>query len=73
VAKILLQSIGPDEGVGAGSDQRARLTQREIAEMAGTAREVVARTLKVFEREGAIAVDQGRITILDPAQLESMI
>jgi CRP/FNR family transcriptional regulator len=73
VAKILLQSIEPIEGVGAGVGRRQRLTQREIADMAGTAREVVARALKDLERQGAITAERGRITIVDPAKLEAML
>lgn len=72
VAKILLQSVHPDEGVGAGAGRRTRLTQQEMAEMAGTAREVVARALRDLERQGAIRLDRGRITILDPKKLETL-
>lgn len=72
VAKILLQSIQPNPGVGAGAGRATRLTQQEMAEMAGTAREVVARALKEFERQGAIAIDHGRVTILDRARLETL-
>lgn len=65
VAKILLQSVEPIEGVGSGVEAHERLTQNNIAEMAGTAREVVARSLKQIEREGAIRIVRGRITIVD--------
>jgi CRP-like cAMP-binding protein len=71
VAKILLQVQCPMDGVGAGVVTGRRLTQREIAEMAGTAREVVARTLKKMERAGAVAVKRGNVQILDPELLES--
>ena len=46
VAKILLEHVGD------GTGPRPRLTQNEMAAMAGTAREVVARSLKTLE-EGA--------------------
>lgn len=69
VAKILLQTIKPEDGVGAGADKRRRLTQQEMALLAGTAREVVARALKTLERAGAIRQCRGRITILDTARL----
>jgi CRP-like cAMP-binding protein len=71
VAKILLQVQHPSVGVGAGLTNGRRLTQREIAEMAGTAREVVARVLKKMERTGAIVVNRGDVRILDPELLES--
>jgi CRP-like cAMP-binding protein len=71
VAKILLQVQQPSVGVGAGVTNGRRLTQREIAEMAGTAREVVARALKKMERTGAVSVQRGNVRILDPELLQS--
>jgi CRP/FNR family transcriptional regulator len=47
-----------------------RLTQQELAAVVGTAREVVGRALKVFELEGIITMEQGRISIVDKARLE---
>ena len=64
VARVLLQAVLPHAGVGAGSGGRT-LTQREIAEMVGSSREVVARALRQLEREGLIRVEQGRIVLLD--------
>lgn len=72
VARILLQSVAPREGVGAGAGRRARITQREIAQMAGTAREVVARALRVLEDAGAVHVDRGQVRIVDVARLETL-
>jgi CRP-like cAMP-binding protein/biotin operon repressor len=71
VAKILLQIQQPTEGVGAGVTLGRRLTQREIAEMAGTAREVVARALKKMERTGAVSIKRGNVQIIDAELLES--
>lgn len=71
VAKILMQISHPSVGVGAGISTGRHLTQREIAEMAGTAREVVARALKKMERAGAVTVRRGDVQILDPELLES--
>lgn len=72
VAKILLQVQQPSDGVGAGLSRGRRLTQREIADMAGTAREVVARVLKKLEHIGAVRVSRGKVTILDPELLSSL-
>jgi len=69
VARIVLQSVAPHEGVGAGVGGRAHVTQREIAEMAGTSREVVARALKALEEAGAIDVRRGEIHVVDNARL----
>lgn len=59
VAKILLEYTGKDGG------QKPRLTQQEIAAMIGTAREMVGRSLKNLEGEGAIRIERNRIIISD--------
>ena len=67
VAKILLEHIGDETGRG------PRLTQQEMAAMAGTAREVVGRSLKTLEEEGAIKFDRHRIIITDKEMLQKVI
>lgn len=71
VAKIILQATHPVEGVGAGAHRQRRLTQQQMAEMAGTAREVVGRALKVLEEAGAIRVERGHIDVLNAEILET--
>ncbi|PKN83120.1 MAG: Crp/Fnr family transcriptional regulator [Chloroflexi bacterium HGW-Chloroflexi-9] len=72
VARILLQASTPHGGVGAGINLTRRLSQRELAEMAGTSREVVARALKVLEEAGAIRVHHGKIELLAPDRLTDL-
>ncbi len=72
VARIVLQSVAPHEGVGAGVGARAHITQLEIAEMAGTRREVVARALKALEGAGAIEVRRGDVRVIDAARLSTL-
>jgi CRP-like cAMP-binding protein len=67
VAKILFEHIGGEIGRG------PRLTQQEMAAMAGTAREVVGRSLKALEEEGAIKLDRHRIIITDKAALQKIM
>ena len=67
VAKILLEHAG--DGAGPGP----RLTQQEMAAMAGTAREVVSRSLKALEEEGAIRFERHRIIITDKETLKEMV
>jgi CRP-like cAMP-binding protein len=67
VAKILLEHTGDETG------SRPRLTQQEMAAMAGTAREVVGRSLKALEEEGAIRLDRHRIVISDKEALRDMV
>ena len=67
IAKILLQYAGTETGTG------QRLTQQDMAAMAGTVREVVGRSLKVLEEEGAIKLDHHRIIIADKEALKRII
>ncbi|KPV48231.1 Crp/Fnr family transcriptional regulator, partial [Kouleothrix aurantiaca] len=53
----------------AASSAGAPLTQAEIAARLGTAREMIGRSLKLFEAQGLIRLDRGVITILDRAGL----
>lgn len=45
-------------------------TQAQMAARLGTVREMIARTLKMFEGLGLISIERGAITILDRAGLE---
>jgi len=67
VARILLEHVG--NGISPGP----RLTQQEMAAMAGTAREVVGRSLKALEEEGMIRMDRHRIVITDKEALREMV
>jgi len=49
------------------------LTQKDLAAMVGTAREVVARALKTLENDDVIRVERHRIVVVDRAALERMI
>ncbi|HVC35095.1 MAG TPA: Crp/Fnr family transcriptional regulator [Chloroflexota bacterium] len=72
VAKVLLQACQPRQGIGAGIGRRP-MTRFDIAEMAGTAREVVSRTLGVFEERGLIRIAHGQIELLDAKGLEALV
>jgi len=64
VAKILLEYAGDGKGLG------QRLTQQDMAAIAGTAREVVSRSLRTLESDGVIRMDRHRIVITDRAALK---
>lgn len=66
VAKILLQHSVP------GPEGMPRLTQYEMAAMAGTAREVVGRSLKTLEDSGAIKLERHRIVISDKEYMKQL-
>jgi CRP-like cAMP-binding protein len=66
VAKILLEHIGNDDG------EKQRLTQQEMAAMIGTAREMVGRSFRSLEEEGAIRVEHNRVVITDKAALKKI-
>ncbi len=62
-AKILLDQAAQ------GGQSPHRLTQQEMAAMAGTAREMVGRALKELEAAGAITMRQGHAVVLDAERL----
>jgi PAS domain S-box-containing protein len=51
----------------------ARITQQELADGVGTMREVVARALGGFRKEGLIATSAGQIEILDATSLAASL
>jgi len=72
ISKLLLEYAEDPASFGEGVGSRFRLTQQEMAAMAGTAREVVGRSLKTLEEEGAIRMDRHRIVIANKDILEEM-
>jgi CRP/FNR family transcriptional regulator, cyclic AMP receptor protein len=46
------------------------LTQEELAAIAGTSRATVNRVLRDEERGGTVALQRGRVTVTEPAELE---
>lgn len=67
VAKILLEYAGDRQG------PKSRLTQQDMAAMAGTAREVIGRSLKALEEEGTIRMDRHQIVIADKEALAHLV
>ena len=67
VARILLEHAGD------GTSPGPRLTQQEMAAMAGSAREVVGRSLKTLEDEKIIRLDHHRVVITDKGALREMV
>ena len=71
IAKLLLE-YATDHTVVDEEGPKPRLTQQDMAAMVGTAREVVGRSLKALEEEGAIRMDRHRIVIVNKKALEEM-
>ena len=67
VAGILLRYAGD------GNGPKPRLTQQDMAAMAGTAREVVGRSLKMLEADGTIKMNRHRIAISNKKALQDMV
>jgi CRP/FNR family cyclic AMP-dependent transcriptional regulator len=67
-----LHGLGGTYGAHGGEGDAARvipLTQEDLAAMAGTSRATVNRVLREEERLGAVALQRGRVTLLDPEAL----
>jgi CRP-like cAMP-binding protein len=65
IAKILLDQ----EEASQPAQRTYHLTQQEMAALAGSAREVVGRSLKELEAAGAIEMRQGRAVVLNRERL----
>ena len=73
VAGVLSQLIA-EEAPGEGRDGvTIRMTQADLAQLAGTSRESVSRFLAVLDRAGVVRVGRGRVTVLEPRRLRAYI
>ena len=66
LARIILEHVSETTGTP------RRISQQEMASMAGTAREVVSRSLRDLEDGGLIRIERNRIYIKDRASLERL-
>ena len=55
-----------------GTDSVIRTTHQDLAAELGTAREVVSRQLKEFERRGWVGLHRGRIELMDRPSLQAL-
>jgi len=60
------------EGVSP-ADVKLRITQADIAQLAGSSRESASRFLAVLERAGVVTQGRGRVTVHDAAALDNYI
>jgi CRP/FNR family transcriptional regulator, cyclic AMP receptor protein len=72
VAGVLSQLIA-EEIIHENQGITVRMTQADLAQLAGTSRESVSRFLATLERAGVVAVGRGRVTVLEPRRLRAYI
>ncbi|MBI5596163.1 MAG: Crp/Fnr family transcriptional regulator [Elusimicrobia bacterium] len=73
VAKTL-RDLGPRErSAGKPVDLPRPYTHQELADLVGTTREPLSRALSALRRAGLVDAADGRITLLDPEKLDSVI
>ena len=74
VAGVLGQLVAQAQAEGAAErDVLVRITQADVAQLAGSSRESASRFLAVLERAGVVTQGRGRITVHDPAALSRYI
>jgi CRP/FNR family transcriptional regulator len=73
VARQLLDLASMHPSDGDPEELAVRITQQELADAAGTVREVVVRTLRQLRDAGAVRTERDRIVLLDPAQLTEAV
>jgi CRP-like cAMP-binding protein len=74
VAGVLIRLVEQARSEGAGArDVVLKVTQSEVAQLAGSSRESASRFLAVLERAAIITQGRGRITVHDPDALNRYI
>jgi CRP/FNR family transcriptional regulator len=74
VAGVLIRLVEQAQGEGAAArDIELKVTQAEVAQLAGSSRESASRFLAVLERAGIITQGRGRIVVHDPEALQRYI
>jgi CRP-like cAMP-binding protein len=74
VAVVLDGLVRQAQSEGAGrSDVLVKITQADIAQLAGSSRESASRFIAVLERAGVITQGRGRITVHDPDALANYV
>jgi CRP/FNR family transcriptional regulator len=73
VAGVLSQLIAEEAIPEDRQGVTVRMTQADLAQLAGTSRESVSRFLATLERAGVVAVGRGRVTVLEPRRLRAYI
>lgn len=73
VAGVLLQLISDESPLEGRDGVTIRMTQADLAQLAGTSRESVSRFLATLERAGVVRVGRGRVTVLEPRRLRGYV
>jgi CRP/FNR family transcriptional regulator len=74
VAGVLSQLVHQAQTEGAeDTDVLVRITQADVAQLAGSSRESASRFLAVLERAGVVTQGRGKITVHDPSALERYV
>ena len=72
IARYFLRFAAPGEGLVAAREPLPLLTQAQIGAAAGTVKDVAARTISVFERQGALKRERGHIAWLHRERLTQL-
>ena len=73
VAGVLRQLVAEDALPEGRDGITMRMTQADLAQLAGTSRESVSRFLATLERAGVVVVGRGRVTVVEPRRLRAYI
>jgi CRP/FNR family transcriptional regulator, cyclic AMP receptor protein len=73
VAGVLSQLIAEEAPADGREGITIRMTQADLAQLAGTSRESVSRFLATLERAGVVLCGRGRVTVLEPSRLSAYI
>jgi CRP/FNR family transcriptional regulator, cyclic AMP receptor protein len=73
VAGVLTRLVAEETAAEGRQGVTIRMTQADLAQLAGTSRESVSRFLATLERAGVVQVGRGRVTVIEPRRLNAYI
>jgi len=71
--KLLMLALDESCSEATPHGPAVRMSQDELGRLTGVTRESAGRQLKLWEREGIVELDYGRVVIVDPARLRRLV
>jgi CRP/FNR family transcriptional regulator, cyclic AMP receptor protein len=71
--KLLMLALDESCSEATPRGPAVRMSQDELGRLTGVTRESAGRQLKLWEREGIVVLDYGRVVIVDPARLRRLV
>lgn len=71
--KLLMLAADPARAEATSRGSSVRISQDELGRLTGVTRESAGKQLKLWEKEGIVEVEYGRLLVVDPAYLRRLV